>query len=122
MSSVNPNFLKNTPSEIRNRVLAPIFKDCKLIEQWGSGFRKIYADLANYPTIALKIHEPGLSFQMQFVKTDYVSEHGATSGTLNGTLNIPKELFTGLNDGLRSLLSAIHEFKAIQFMKYMFWR
>ncbi len=107
MSSVNPNALENTPSEIRNRVLAPIFKDCKLFEQWGSGFRKIYADLANYPSITLKIHEPGLSFQMQFVKTDYVPERVETSGTLNGTLNQNKVLIAGLNDGLRTLLMVI---------------
>jgi hypothetical protein len=28
-------------SEIRNRVLAPIFKELKLIEAWGSGIQKI---------------------------------------------------------------------------------
>jgi predicted HTH transcriptional regulator len=74
MSSVSPESLVNTPSEIRNRILAPLFKDCKLIEQWGSGFQKIYEELKEYPEIALKINKLGLSFQMQFIKTDYMAD------------------------------------------------
>jgi ATP-dependent DNA helicase RecG len=107
MSSVSPDSLENTSSEIRNRVIAPIFKDCKLIEQWGSGFRKVYADLAGYPNIALKINEPGLSFQVQFIKTDYVPEaemQEQTDGGLKG----------GLNAGLKTLLKAIKENSGVQ--------
>jgi len=81
-------FLENTPSEIRNRTIASIFKDCKLIEQWGSGFRKIYSDLTGYKNIDLKINEPGLSFQIQFIKKDYIPDQG-------------------LNEGLKSLLVVI---------------
>ena len=38
-------------SEIRNRVLAPIFKELKLIEAWGSGIQKIREELDQYPEI-----------------------------------------------------------------------
>lgn len=55
-------------SEIRNRVLAPIFKDLKLIEAWGSGIRKIHDELKNYPEIKLVLQEAGQAFQVQFVK------------------------------------------------------
>lgn len=55
-------------SEIRNRVLAPIFKDMKLIEAWGSGIRKIHDELKNYPEIKLVLQEAGQAFQVQFVK------------------------------------------------------
>ncbi len=58
-------------SEIRNLVLAPIFKRLGLIEQWGTGFKKIKEALAEYPEIELRINEPGMAFQMQFVKKDY---------------------------------------------------
>ncbi|HPS29660.1 MAG TPA: putative DNA binding domain-containing protein, partial [bacterium] len=85
MPSVDPEVLENTSSEIRNRVLAPIFKDCKLIEQWGSGFNKIYAELIEYPDVLLKINEPGMSFQMQFIKNEYVEE--LSDGGLNEGLN-----------------------------------
>jgi predicted HTH transcriptional regulator len=40
-------------SEIRNRVLAPIFKDMKLIEAWGSGIQKMKIELEDYPEIEL---------------------------------------------------------------------
>ena len=55
-------------SEIRNRILAPIFKQLGLIEQWGTGFRKIQNALQEYPEIELRFFEPGTAFQIQFVK------------------------------------------------------
>ncbi|SPD71997.1 putative transcriptional regulator [uncultured Desulfobacterium sp.] len=55
-------------SEIRNRVLAPIFKDLKLIEAWGSGIQKIKNELNDYPEIELALHEVGHAFQVQFRK------------------------------------------------------
>jgi ATP-dependent DNA helicase RecG len=56
-------------SEIRNRVLAPIFKELKLIEAWGSGIRKMHAELSDYPEIELVLQEAGQTFQVQFRKT-----------------------------------------------------
>ncbi|MBW1903473.1 MAG: ATP-dependent DNA helicase, partial [Deltaproteobacteria bacterium] len=44
-------------SEIRNRVLAPIFKDMKLIEAWGSGIQKMKKELEAYPEIDLVLQE-----------------------------------------------------------------
>ncbi len=55
-------------SEIRNRILAPIFKDLKLIEAWGSGIQKMYDELTDYPEIELKLQEAGHAFQAQFKK------------------------------------------------------
>ena len=55
-------------SEIRNRILAPIFKDLKLIEAWGSGIQKMYDELTDYPEIELKLREAGHAFQVQFIK------------------------------------------------------
>jgi predicted HTH transcriptional regulator len=55
-------------SEIRNRILAPIFKDLKLIEAWGSGIQKIRQELDQYPEIGLILQEVGSAFQVQFVK------------------------------------------------------
>jgi len=57
-------------SEIRNRVLAPIFKDMKLIEAWGSGIQKMHDELADYPEIALILQEAGHTFQVQFIKKE----------------------------------------------------
>ena len=64
-------------SEIRNRVLAPIFKDLKLIEAWGSGIQKMRQELADYPEIKLVLKEAGHVFQVQFVKKDSISQSGS---------------------------------------------
>ncbi len=72
--SIDISELTAGQSEIRNRVLAPIFKKLGLIEQWGTGFRKIEEALKAYPNIELRLNEPGMSFQMQFVKKDYLPE------------------------------------------------
>jgi len=71
LPSINPEKLENNPSELRNRTLGPIFKECKLIEQWGTGFKKITDQLSEYPEIELKINEPSNSFQIQFLKNEY---------------------------------------------------
>jgi predicted HTH transcriptional regulator len=55
-------------SEIRNRILAPIFKDLKLIEAWGTGIQKMQGELVNYPEIELVLKEAGHAFQVQFRK------------------------------------------------------
>ncbi len=72
--SIDLNNLSSGQSEIRNKTLGPIFKELQLIEQWGTGFQKLSDELKEYPEIELKINEPGLSFQIQFIKRDYRSE------------------------------------------------
>jgi ATP-dependent DNA helicase RecG len=54
-------------SEIRNRVLAPIFKELGLLEGWGTGIRKIRNELKAWPGIELNLQEVGQAFQIQFV-------------------------------------------------------
>ena len=58
------------PAEVRSTTasLAPIFKDIKLIEAWGSGIQKVRTDLKDYPEIDLVLIEAGHTFQVQFVK------------------------------------------------------
>ncbi|MEA2103157.1 MAG: putative DNA binding domain-containing protein, partial [Candidatus Cloacimonadota bacterium] len=57
-------------SEIRNRTIAPIFKMMGMIEQWGTGFRKITESLYEYPGIEIRYSEPGIAFQIQFCKRE----------------------------------------------------
>ena len=61
-------------SEIRNRILAPIFKELKLIEAWGSGIPKMHDELTDYPGIELILQEAGQAFQVQFVKKEWISQ------------------------------------------------
>lgn len=74
MPSFDLNDMSNNPSEIRNKILAPIFKSCSLIEKWGSGFKKILEQMKNYPELELKILEPSNATQIQFIKKDFVGE------------------------------------------------
>ncbi|MBI9031445.1 DeoR family transcriptional regulator [bacterium] len=79
MPSFDLNDMSNNPSEIRNKILAPIFKTCNLIEKWGSGFKKILEQMRNYPELELKILEPSNATQIQFIKKDFVGEKARTS-------------------------------------------
>jgi len=61
----------DNPSEIRNKILAPVFKDLDLIEQWGNGMKKIKREMEDYPELKFIIKEISDSVQMQFIKTEH---------------------------------------------------
>lgn len=63
--------LDSGQSEIRNKVIALVFKNLQLIEQWGTGFKKVMTYLKDYPELQIKFLEPGLSFQVQLINTNY---------------------------------------------------
>ena len=65
-----PDALGTGRSEIRNRILAPIFKELKLIEAWGTGIQKMRAETEKYPEIDLILQETGHAFQVQFIKKE----------------------------------------------------
>jgi len=69
-----PDALGTGRSEIRNRVLAPIFKELKLIEAWGTGIQKMRTEVANYPDIRLVLQEAGHAFKVQFIKEKHTPE------------------------------------------------
>jgi len=87
-------------SEIRNRVLAPIFKDLKLIEAWGSGIQKIRQDLKDYPGIDLVLQEAGYAFQVQFVKRDLTKAESASAKDQVSTRQGPSRDQVGTKQGL----------------------
>lgn len=76
-------------SEIRNRVLAPIFKDLGLLEAWGTGMQKIQQAALNDPEIEVVFQEVGYAFQVQFRKKGA----GAVSSPETG--QAPDRLWTG---------------------------
>ncbi len=73
-----PEELGTGRSEIRNRVLAPLFKDLKLIEGWGTGIRKMRNELSSYPEIQLILSEVGHAFQVQFRKKEIRTKRTST--------------------------------------------
>jgi ATP-dependent DNA helicase RecG len=69
-----PDALGTGRSEIRNRILAPIFKELGLIEAWGTGIRRMRNEVMEYPDINLELLETGNSFQVRFVKVSAQGE------------------------------------------------
>lgn len=61
-------------SDVRNKVLAPVFKRLGLIEQWGNGLQLIADDLKAYPEIKLNWNEPGTSFRVAFINQNYLQQ------------------------------------------------
>ena len=53
-------------SEIRNRVIARFFEKMGLIEQWGTGIRKMLQSCGDYGLPAPQFAESGLFFQVTF--------------------------------------------------------
>ena len=52
--------------------MAPIFKELDLIEQWGSGMKKIRDEMEDYPELELRVNELGNAAQFQVIKSNYV--------------------------------------------------
>jgi ATP-dependent DNA helicase RecG len=70
MPSIDFSQMEARQSDIRNRVIAPVFKKLGLIDQWGNGLKLISDELKDYPEIEFRWHETGLQFQVQFVKRE----------------------------------------------------
>jgi len=63
--------IQNNPREITG---LPEEELMGIIDQWGNGLKLIADELKDYPNIGLRWKEVGLSFQVQFVKLNYVEE------------------------------------------------
>ena len=74
LPSINFNELESRQSDIRNKVIAPVFKKLGIIDQWGNGLKLISDELVDYPDIEFKWIEVGMQFQVQFIKKDYTKQ------------------------------------------------
>lgn len=72
--SIDYSAMESRQSDARNKIIAPVFKRMGIIDQWGNGLKLIADEMKKYPQIEFRWKEVGLSFQVQFVKRDYVSE------------------------------------------------
>ncbi|GHC46757.1 RNA-binding domain-containing protein [Ulvibacter litoralis] len=73
LPSINFTEMESRQSDIRNKVIAPVFKKLGIIDQWGNGLKLIAEELKEYPEIEFKWFEKGLQFQVQFIKKNYVA-------------------------------------------------
>jgi len=60
--------MESGQSDIRNKILAPVFKRLGIIEQWGNGLKLIAEDLKKYPEIKFQWNEPAMAFRVAFIK------------------------------------------------------
>ena len=68
LPSIDFNELEARQSDIRNKIIAPVFKKIGIIDQWGNGLKLIADELKEYPEIDFRWFEKGLQFQLQFIK------------------------------------------------------
>lgn len=71
LPSIDFKEMEARQSDIRNKVIAPVFKKLGLIDQWGNGLKLISDELKTYPEIEFKWFEKGMQFQVQFIKKDF---------------------------------------------------
>ncbi len=74
LPTVDYNQMEAGQSDIRNMVLAPVFKKLGIIEQWGNGLQLISDEMKQYPEIDIKWNEPGMAFRISFIKRDYIEQ------------------------------------------------
>lgn len=78
LPTVDFNQMESGQSDIRNKVLAPIFKKLGIIEQWGNGLKLISNELKEYSEIKFQWTQPGMSFRATFLRTNYEEENDST--------------------------------------------
>ena len=71
MPTVDFSDMESGQSDIRNKVLATVFKKLGIIEQWGNGLKLIAEELRNYPEIDFDWKEPGIAFRVIFSNKNY---------------------------------------------------
>ncbi|WP_102408189.1 RNA-binding domain-containing protein [Parabacteroides bouchesdurhonensis] len=78
LPSIDYTAMESRQSDARNKIIAPVFKRLGIIDQLGNGLKLIASELKEYPNIELRWKEVGLSFQIQFVKLDYLEKQERT--------------------------------------------
>ena len=100
---VSPGALPNTltihelyqgRSEIRNRVLAILFKECGYIEQWGSGIERMIQSCRKYSLKDPLIEETGDSVAVTFYRKTDTNAPAESGIDRRNTVGIPSELLT----------------------------
>ncbi len=71
MPTVDFSDMESGQSDIRNKILAPVFKKLRIIEQWGNGLKLIAEELLSYPEIAFDWKEPGIAFRVTFSNKNF---------------------------------------------------
>ena len=92
--------VKQGVSKIRNRVIARVFRELDLIEQWGSGFRRILEEAEDKNLPEPTIEE--IAMRVRF--TVYLAESMATEVSKTSTEQVTEQVTEHVTEQVRSLL------------------
>jgi len=97
----------NGRSEVRNRVIAHIFKDLGLIEQWGSGINRIINACKEQGLPTPKIEEKNDFFDVEIIRPRTITDHRPeeTVGKPSENRRIPSDC----NEQEREILEYVFE-------------
>ena len=95
--------------KIRNRVIARVFNELKLIEKWGSGIQRIISSCKEAGLLQPKFEEIGMRFRVTLYRTqiqpallDTVETHIINALKTNGNLST-KDLAIKMNLSTRTV-------------------
>nr|WP_321355598.1 RNA-binding domain-containing protein [uncultured Draconibacterium sp.] len=90
----------NGRSEARNRVVAHVFKELNLIEQWGSGINRIINDCKTYGLHTPKIEEKNDFFDVEIIRPQITTDdkQAESQAELQTVTNDYERLRTITND------------------------
>lgn len=97
----------NGRSEARNRVVAHVFKELNLIEQWGSGINRIISDCKEYGLQTPKIDEKNDFFDVEIIRSQMIVE-GMSSDTV-GEPSESRRIPSECNEQQKMVLEYIYE-------------
>jgi len=94
--------MKQGTSRIRNHVIARVFRETNLIEQWGTGVRRIFTEAKSQRLPEPKIEEIGMRLRFTIylekpIKVPQNAESGVESGAQSGAQS--KSILSSLSDG-----------------------
>ena len=105
--SIDYNAMESRQSYARNKLIAPLFKRLGIIDQWGNGLKLISDEIKDYPNIELRWKEVGLSFQVQFVKTDFIpTEDEGKKPTITDNVGIKVGVKVGVKEQILKLIKS----------------
>ncbi len=97
--------MKQGTSRIRNPVIARVFKELQLIEQWGTGVRRIFSEAREMGLPEPKIEE--IAMRLRF--TVYLAESHRIHAQADKQVEAQVRAKSGLGSGLESRLESLAE-------------
>ena len=80
---------KDGVSKVRNRVIARVFRELGLMEEWGSGYRRVMAACQSGGYLAPDWQELGSAFRVTFYPHSDITARLESDVPINVSVNVP---------------------------------